>query len=438
MTKEEPSLQQQKLIEIIKGNRNALVTGGAGTGKSWLLRHLKEQQNNNGTICGKTLDVVASTGIAAINIGGSTVHSWAGIGIGDMPIETILDNLDSFRGSKARKRILSAQILAIDEISMISSYLLDMLDKVFRAIRRNDEPMGGIKVVLFGDFLQLPPVSKYNASEDRDLSKSDFCFKSEVWAKLNLATIILQETFRQKDKEFVKLLNNLRLNRLESADKAILESRIIKKEELKNLSTTILTTHNQKAELINQQQLEKIKNPSMVFEAKYEGKPDKITFLQKNCLAKELLNLKIGTQVMMIKNTYQKDGIINGSTGVVTGFSIKKNYPIVKFGNDKVLTIIPEEWVVETPDPQKKTVVIEAKMTQIPLILAWAITIHKSQGLTIDRIYCNLEDSFAAGQIYVALSRCKSLDDLHIENINFNKINANQEVVSFYDSLTPS
>jgi hypothetical protein len=157
--------------------------------------------------------------------------------------------------------------------------------------------------------------------------------------------------------------------------------------------------------------------------------------LKKNCIAAETLKLKVGAQVMMIKNTYQKEGIINGSLGIVRNFSPKKFYPIVEFVNGKILTIAPEEWLIEKYDEEKRLVVTEAGVNQVPLILAWAMTIHKSQGLTLDKISCDLSDVFSPGQAYVALSRARSLEGIFIESINFNRIATNREAVDFYKSL---
>ena len=154
---------------------------------------------------------------------------------------------------------------------------------------------------------------------------------------------------------------------------------------------------------------------------KYFGLSAKIDFLKRNCIAPEFLRLKIGAQVMMTKNTYQKEGVINGSLGIVREFSPKKSYPVVEFAGGRLLTISPEEWLVERFDDKKKVVITDAGMTQIPLILAWAMTIHKSQGLTLDKISCDLSDVFSPGQAYVALSRARSLEGVFIEGINFNK-----------------
>ncbi len=416
--------QEQKniLIEIAQGH-NIFVTGGAGTGKSFLLNYLKNHYSYLG------LAITASTGIAAVNIGGSTIHSWAGIGLANLPIEQIIGNLFSGKMSKIRRRIKQTNILAIDEISMISANLFEILDKVLRAVRENNKPFGGLQILLFGDFLQLPPITKYGEE------KQEFCFNSNAWQELNLKTFELKEIFRQNDKKFIKILNNLRFGKLDEDDEKQLKSRVGACDDNAAIMPTILTSHNQKADKINLDELKKIPYEEKVFSAEFSGDQNKIELLKRNCLAVETLKIKVQAQVMMIKNTYQKDGIINGSLGVVRGFSSKKNYPIVEFANGKIITIAPEEWLIESFDHETKQLKTEAQMTQIPLILSWAITIHKSQGLTLDKISCDLAQIFSDGQAYVALSRAKTLASVFISSINFNRISANPDAVRFYNQL---
>jgi ATP-dependent exoDNAse (exonuclease V) alpha subunit len=416
------SSQQKQVIEAFEAGKNIFVTGGAGSGKSYLLSFLKRSYGHNG------LDVTASTGIAAVNIGGSTIHSWAGIGLANLPLDQIVENIFSGKFSKIRRRIKHARALAIDEISMISAEVLEILDQVFRRVRENNAPMGGIQMLFFGDFLQLPPIN-------RNGSNFNFCFESESWRKLNLEMFELEEIFRQTDQKFIKILNNLRFGKLDESDREALEARLNANDENLAIKPTILTTHNAKVEKINFEELKKIPREEISHGAEYFGQPDRVEFLKKNCIAAETLKLKVGAQVMMIKNTYQKEGIINGSLGIIRNFSPKKLYPIVEFTNGKILTIAPEEWLIEKYDEEKRLVVTEAGVNQVPLILAWAMTIHKSQGLTLDKISCDLSDVFSPGQAYVALSRARSLEGIFIESINFNRIATNHEAVSFYKGL---
>ena len=280
----------------------------------------------------------------------------------------------------------------------------------------------------FGDFLQLPPVSRNNEN-------FDFCFNSSTWKELDLQVMILDKIFRQDDINLVKILQDLRFGKITPVSRSALESRVKAIDDSDLIRPTILTTHNAKVDKINHDFLKKIAQEEIVHHGKFDGNPYKIEFLKKNCLASESLRLKVGAQVMMIKNSYSKEGIINGSLGIVKGFSSKKNYPIVQFTNFRELTIGPEEWLLERFDNDSKTMISEAKMTQIPLILAWAMTIHKSQGLTLDKISCDLKDSFSHGQAYVALSRARSLTGINIESIDFNKITADPTAVDFYSKF---
>lgn len=415
------SEQQKSVIAAFESGKNILVTGGAGTGKSYLLSFLKRNYGPS------RLEVTASTGIAAVNIGGSTIYSWAGIGLANMPLDKIIGNIFTAKFSKLRRKIKQARGLAIDEISMISAEVFAILDKVFQAVRENNMPMGGMQIVLFGDFLQLPPIMNNQ--------NSGFCFDSEAWRNLDLQVFNLQKTFRQSDDRFINLLNNLRFGKVSDEDKKLLESRLKADDTSQAIKPTILTTHNYKVEKINQDELKKIPYQEVSHQATYDGSLDKIEFLKRNCLAADSLRLKVGSQVMMIKNTFQKEGIINGSLGIVKDFSPRKSYPIVEFANGKTIIIGPEEWLLEKFDEEKGRMVVEASLNQVPLILAWAMTIHKSQGLTLDKISCDLSEAFSPGQIYVALSRARSLSGVFIESINFNKILCSRDAVKFYDKL---
>ena len=417
------SSEKQSAIKQLINKENIFVTGSAGTGKSFLLNFIKRHFSNQG------LAITASTGIAAVNISGSTIYSWSGMGLGNLPAAQIARNIFSSKFSKLRRRILQTKILAIDEISMLSAEIFDKLDEVLRIVRDNNSPMGGLQILLFGDFLQLPPISKYGEPEAK------FCFDSNCWQELNIKTIELKEIFRQSDKKFINLLNNLRFGQLEQEDCEILTSRTNVKDSNIAIKPTILTSHNQKAEDMNQNMLKRIPAEIKSFEASYFGDKSKHAMLQKNCIASQILHIKVGAQVMMTKNTYQKDGVINGSLGVVTGFSTKKSYPVVKFANDVTITVKPEEWLIEKYDEVKKELVCEAGVTQVPLILAWAITIHKSQGLTLDKISCDLSGIFSPGQAYVALSRARTLSGVYIKSINFDRIKANKDAIEFYRKI---
>ena len=413
---------QRLAVDKIAEGKNVFITGPAGTGKSYLLNYIKEEYKKN------SLHITASTGIAAINVGGQTLHSWAGLGLGNLPINEILRNILSVKGTHLRKKLRNAKMLAIDEISMISADIFDMLNNLLKVVRQNNAPFGGIQLILFGDFLQLPPVNK----ESKEIF---FCFESEAWQEANIEMITLKEIFRQSDKDLVNLLNNLRFGEITKYDVELLRSRYKQEDNDKLFEATILGTHNIQVEKINIKKLENIENQEKTFKAKFDGKPEKIEFLKKNCIAPEQLVLKIGAQVMMLKNTFSKEGIINGSIGIVRSFDNRKGYPVVEFSNGAVLTITPEEWCVSKFNENTAEVEIEAMMIQIPLVLSWAITVHKSQGMTLEKIRCNLGNAFAEGQVYVAVSRVKTLQGLFIDSFNINNVKANKKVIEFYKKM---
>lgn len=400
------SIGQESAVTHILNGENVFISGNAGSGKTFLLRYLKTVVPN--------LHITASTGIAAVHVGGQTIHSWCGIGTGTLPADKILFC------RKVVSRVKYAKILAIDEISMISADTFELISDTLKLLRKNDAPFGGIQLILFGDFFQLPPVS------------GNFCFTSPVWAELALTNVILRKSFRQVDETFINLLNCMRSSELDQEHINLLTERTgVKCTD--EISPIKLVSHNAQADKINKLELEKIQNLPKVFTAKYKGSDQtKVSFLKKNCLAHEVLVLKVGAHVMMLRNTYSEQGIINGSTGVVTDFD---PWPVVKFENGIELQITPEKWTSERYDDSLAKVVCDASMEQIPLILAWAITIHKSQGMTLSKIRCDLSKVFVHGQSYVALSRVKSLEGLYIDDIDFNKISVSESVVKFYEEI---
>jgi ATP-dependent DNA helicase PIF1 len=419
------SEEQKQAVYAIEDGASVFISGSAGTGKSYLLQYLKTNYSDHG------LHITASTGIAAVNVGGQTLHSWAAIGLGNLPAAQIIENLFSAKFSRVRRKLKLAKMLAIDEISMISAPVFDLINDLLKAIRGNEKPFGGLQLILFGDFLQLPPINR-----DRQMADDyQFCFQSKAWKELKPQSIMLKTVFRQADQNFVNLLNNIRFGKISDDDLEILKSRIDLPEKNSAIKPTILASHNAQVDAINQIELKKIPNISQTFSAKFSGDSLKKDFLRKNCLAPEKMELKVGAQVMMLKNTYQKEGIINGSLGIIQDFAKKTNYPIVKFNNGAILTIAPEIWALEKFDVEKREIKTEAEMSQIPLLLAWAMTIHKSQGMTLDKVKCDLSKVFADGQIYVALSRVKTLEGLHIDGIDFSRIRANPEIVEFYNQI---
>ncbi len=407
--------EKNVIINAIRAKNNVCVTGAAGTGKSFLLKLIKEHF--------PYVHVTASTGIAAVNVGGVTVHSWSAIGNASSPAEEIVRFVNSGPGTKIRRQLKKAKLLAIDEISMISSSVLDLINKVFQMVRQNDKAFGGIQLVVLGDFYQLPPVSQTN--------DVDFCFNSDAWYQGDFKLFELTEVFRQSDIRFIQLLNNIRYAALNDDDLALLNHR--QSIELpKDIQPTILVTHNAQADKINAEKLTSLDGEEFTFKMTESGRENAINLLKRNCLAQVQLTLRRGAQVMMLKNTLQKQGIINGSIGIVTGFTTKGNLPIVLFNNGEKCIITPEEWSVEVFNEDKQEKEVNGTIKQLPLALAWAITIHKSQGMTLDNVLCDLSKVFAEGQAYVALSRVRSLEGLYLRGFKSSSLKVSNRVREFY------
>lgn len=412
------SPEQKKVVYAIEDGFSVFVTGSAGTGKSYLLKYLKKNY------AAFNFALTASTGISAVNIGGQTIYSWAGIGLGNMTFEQLKPLISSVKFSQIRKRIKLTKMLAIDEISMIPASVFNLIDQTFRFIRRNDKPFGGMQMVLLGDFLQLPPV---------DIINDKFCIFSDSWQELNPIIINLKAIFRQQDKNIIKTLENIRFGIINDDDINLLNSRIDLEDD-GDISPTILVSHNNQARSINEHNLQKIEQESVFYEAKFSGNKARFDFLKKNCLAEVNLELKKDCQVMMLKNTYREDGVVNGSLGRVIRFTTKK-LPVVEFSNGAVIIVDFDQWAIEKFDNDSEEMKAEAKMKQIPLLLSWAITIHKSQGMTLDKARCDISRIFTCGQAYVALSRVRKIEDLYIDGINYEKISADPKIIKFYQNL---
>ncbi len=404
----------------IEKGHNLFITGSAGTGKSHLLSLIKETYGHVYDI-----QVTASTGIAAVQVGGVTIHSWASLGVGNRRTQDVIDSIRAGAGSFTRRKMRNAHILAIDEISMLSPEIFSQLDEVLKNIRENQQPFGGLQLILIGDFLQLPPISR-----DKGADVVEFCFETEAWKNAEIHLEILEQNFRQTDPAFLKLLANLRIAKIDDEDRKMLNLRTIRPDENDFIKPTIIVTHNEQAARINMQKLACIDEEQKKFIIVSEGKAASVEFLVKNCLAPAELCLKIGAQVMMLKNSYQKEGIYNGSLGVVVGFS--KEYPMVEFAGGKIIKIMPDEWKMEKFNEEIGELEVLARIKQLPLTLAWAITVHKSQGMSLDKIDCDLSRAFTEGQIYVTISRVRSLEGLFVRGINYDALKVNPKILKFY------
>ncbi len=401
-------MDQALALEILLSGRNVLLTGPAGSGKTFVLnqfiRHARQE--------GKIVAVTASTGLAATHMNGSTIHAWSGIGIYDSLPEKHHENIDAIK---------SADVLVIDEVSMLHDYRLDMVDEITRNIRNIDLPFGGLQLVLCGDFFQLPPI---NRKGDRGGS---FIVYSEVWKELDLVICYLNEQHRQNDSDYLDILSALRAGDVRRRHAERLLSRL-DQELLSSGDVTELHTTNVDVDAINLQELDKLKGKERKFLMTVSGKEHYVKTLKRACLAPETLLLKKGALVMTIKNNAEKK-YVNGSLGRVVGFETLTSFPRVEFKNGRTTTITPESW--ELMDGETK----RAELTQIPLRLAWAITIHKSQGMTLDAARIDLRKAFVEGMGYVALSRVRSLDTLSLTGINQMALKVSPTALKIDESL---
>lgn len=392
-------MQQEKALALLKSGTNVFLTGSAGTGKTYVLNkyieYLKERK--------VPVAITASTGIAATHMNGMTIHSWAGIGIKEKLTQ---GNLVSMKSKKYLKEHLEkSKVLIIDEISMLHKNQLNLVDQVLKYFKENDEPFGGIQVVLCGDFYQLPPIGRAG-----ELSRDKFSFMSEAWVNSNLAVCYLTEQFRQEDNKLNFILNEIRSGSISPSSINQLEG--AKNNDL-GLETEVtkLFTHNYDVDKINAEHLLNIDGEFELFIAKTKGNKKLVETLRNSVLASENLQLKVGAKVMFVKNNNEK-GYVNGSLGKVLAFN-DKGFPTVHMHNGKVITVEKESWTIQ--DDNSKVL---ASYDQFPLRLAWAITVHKCQGMTLEEAEVDLSKTFEKGQGYVALSRLKKLENLKLIGLN--------------------
>jgi len=422
---------QKSFFEPFFNGDNIFLTGSAGVGKSYLLSKLFDFCESENIHISKT----SSTGISALNIGGSTIHSWLGIGTGEEHPDYLLEKL--MHKKHVVDRIKNARVLILDEVSMISAILLGKIDYILRKVRKKeDKAFGGVQVILTGDALQLPPVITDTKPEN---AKLVFFFNSPSWKMGNFKVIKLTTVMRQNDAEFANALNLLRFG--DTSQASIFNSCINKKVEESDVKPIELLAKKYDVEKHNLRQLQKILKPSKTFTAYDFGQNHHKQFFHKNCPASKEIELKEGAQVMLVYNLDISSGLVNGSMGVVEGFT-GNNEVLVKFANGVATTIAPVKWEIKEERFVNGNHFYEtvAYRRQIPLKLAYAISIHKSQGQTLDKAVVDLTDIFSPGQAYVALSRVKSLDGLYIRNHNPHMLNPaifkpHPEALKFYLSI---
>lgn len=396
-------MTQEQALVILKSNKNCFLTGEPGAGKTYTINKLQEAMRHLARGCA----ITASTGIAATHIGGITIHSWSG-----MKINRKFDKLmlDAIKFSYAGRRMQEADVLIIDEVSMLDATTITNLDSILTYTRNDDRPFGGLKVIFVGDFFQLPPVSKDGPTQ--------FAFESPSWQLADLKVCYLTEQHRQSEPEFLSILNSMRMGVMSAAQKARLS-------ECTHTTppSTHLYTHNVDVDTMNDQEFDKLPGDAMVFEAETYGNEFAIATLVKNCLSPEILKLKEGAMVMFTSNNFRK-GYVNGTIGKVVGFTTGSGSPLVKLKNDEVVAVEQAEWKTEENGK------VSAGFKQYPLRLAWAITVHKSQGMSLDEASLDLSKCFIAGQGYVAISRVRSLEGLHLTGINDMAFAVDQKILT--------
>lgn len=484
------SREQQRILYAALNGENVFFTGAAGTGKSYLMRFIIEglKREYNDHESGEAVTITAPTGIAACNIGGVTLHSWSGIGQGNGNIDKLTSDIT--RNANTAKRWKMVKVLVIDEISMLDGVMFEKLDNIARRLRKSKQPFGGIQLILAGDFFQLPPIGLDTDPEqelnrrqkqqqkappptsgiwamlgDSKSSKADagtgptkfrggftppqirsastrikFCFEADNWSECVTHHFVLQRVFRQQDNSFVRILNELRLGIVSTETNMKLNraGSEVAAEIAKNTIPTQLFATNKFVDQVNQRELEKLTGERQIYKASDKGDSYWVQSLSNACPAPEHLELRVGAQVILLKNLATEDGLVNGARGYVKEFhkdeQSKTMLPVVVFtgkgGKPPIVRIIEHaEWHIEMGRVNLAT------RRQIPLKLAWALSIHKSQGMTIDLCDVDLRGVFEYGQAYVALSRAVSLERLRVRDFKRNVVKAHPRVIAFYQSL---
>ncbi|HCC06475.1 TPA: helicase [Candidatus Nomurabacteria bacterium] len=391
-------MKQKVALDILKLGHTTFLTGAAGAGKSYALRDYISYLKKHGV----KFAVTASTGIASTHVGGTTIHSWSGIGIKQKLNAYDIDAIEE--KANLYKRWNETQVLIIDEVSMLHASFVDMLDKIAKHIRRNEKPFGGMQVVFAGDFFQLPPVVKNgDAYENQEV----FAFTSKAWKEAKPVVCYLTEQFRQEDDKLSSILNAIRSGEVEEEHFEYLKNA---NEVLHTKDHIKLYTHNENVDEINRKEFEKVKGEVKTYQMITKGSAKILESLKNNCLAEEVLLLKVDAKVICIKNSPDRL-YVNGSMGKVVSFN-NEGAPVVELADGKKVTIKADTWRVEEDGK------VRAEISQLPIKLAWAITVHKSQGMTLDMASIDLSRAFTSGQGYVALSRLKSLEGLHLVGFN--------------------
>ena len=432
-------MTQDEALQTMKDGKNVFLTGAAGTGKSYTLSRFIEWAKDQN----KRIYITATTGIAGTNIGGRTVHSYSSLfsitieqlrGISDGQIRTILKK----GNGDTEKRIRSTDILVIDEVSMLNSYMLNFLNRQMKMAREDESPFGGVQLIVCGDFFQLPPVVNrrdFSDQSDPDLDRTLFAFQSDAWEEANFHNCYLYVQYRTHDDQYTQFLNNIRNSNIEPW-----MIQYVKDHQNKELSQPLkIYTHNVDVDIENERGLAQFSEHKYKYFAQCEGKEyawRKLLDWKKDAsgnyklkpdgIIPHELTLCVGCPVMFIKN--DKNGLyVNGTQGVVTEVRERglDSVPVVTLKDGSKISVEPQSWEVVGDIPHydedegySRSPDVLGRVTQIPLRLAWAITTHKSQGMSLDEAVLDLEKAFSAGQGYVAFSRLRSGDGLSVLHIN--------------------
>ena len=405
-------MNQDQALEILKSGQNVFLTGSAGTGKTFLLNKFIEYLKNEKI----KVSVTASTGIAATHLEGITIHSWSGMGIEDKLSDKQIKGL--LKKEELCERIKETEVLIIDEISMLDASRLNLVDKICKEAKKPFLSFGGLQIIMCGDFFQLPPVNKGREKEIK------FAYDSLAWEQANIKVCYLDKQHRQQnDFEFINILNSIRENKAGEYIINKLKARLNKQINCP-IEPTKLYAINKDVDAINDYELSRICEKEKIFYMNSCGPEKIVNFLKKNCLAHEELKLKVGAVVMFVKNKFGSlwTSYVNGTLGEVIGFS-KNNLPIIRTKSGSKIEATPASWDI------KQNGRIIARISQIPLRLAWAITVHKSQGMSLDAAEIDLSNAFECGMGYVALSRVRQLDGIKLMGINQMALRVNQKIV---------
>jgi ATP-dependent DNA helicase PIF1 len=400
-------MNQERALQILKTGGNAFLTGEPGSGKTYVINKYIAYLE----ACKLRVAVTASTGIAATHIGGMTIHSWSGIGPRDTLTRYDLDHIASQK--KNIDRVKKAHVLVIDEISMLDAKVIDMVNIVCKTIRQSGEPFGGLQVVFVGDFFQLPPIARMGET-------MRYAFESRGWEEARPLVCYLSDQYRQDDELLLSLLKSVRLNEVEEEHFTLLEEQ--KDIAFEHIEPTKLYTHNVDVDAVNQAKLKALKGMVHTFRMEGRGNKQMQQNLAKNCLSPEVLELKEEAMVMCTKNNFEA-GYVNGTLGKVVGFDYDGGYPIIETADGRKLTIKPTTWTIAEDGK------VLAEIEQVPLRLAWAITIHKSQGMSLDAAEIDLSKAFVFGQGYVALSRVRTLSGLRMLGMSPTALRVDPKIV---------